>query len=170
MFDVPAILATCTDATNNDPAACVASTTVEGFSVDQTNGSAMNLPTYGFVGFDLGAVPQGAQIVSATFILHTTNTASADADQTGEVWRTEPFTLASLGVGQPTAIGNAPIAPDMGAVVADQDVSWSLPVDAIDPSAGLYLAILPVSTQGVDYWSTAGDVPPRLVLEALIPL
>ncbi len=169
-IEVSASIAACTDPLSNDPLACETSTATTGFSVDLVNDALMQEPTTAFLAFETGAVPPGAQLLSAVLVLSTTDQSSAESmNQTGEVWRTEPFTLESLSGGQPELSGLGAIAADQGGVAVSQLVEWDLPLSDDDLLSTLHLAIVPTSALGVDYWNAAGGVPPALLLEVLVP-
>lgn len=135
-------------------------------SVDGSNTGAMTAATTAYVAFDLTDVPSGSELLSAELRLTTTDDPNAESlTQTGEVWQTVAFTEASLSMGQPIIIGDMALAADQGGVGVSELVVWTLPLTVIDLSATLYLAVVPTTVEGVDYWNAMGTAPPQLVLE-----
>lgn len=163
---VMASVAACTDGLANDPAACELSTLTQGMSVDASNNGTKLEATTAFVAFELSEVPPGSELLSAQLRLTTTDEPNAESmTQTGEIWQTTAFTLESLSTAQPALVGDAALAADLGGAAASELVVWTLPVAEIDLGATLYLAIVPTTIEGVDYWNNMGAAPPELALE-----
>lgn len=135
-------------------------------SVDASNNAAALEATTAFVAFELAELPAGPELLSAQLRLTTTDELNAESmTQTGEIWQTTAFSEASLLMGQPTMVGDAALAADLGGAAASELVVWELPVAEIDLSATLYLAVVPTTAEGIDYWNASGSAPPELVLE-----
>jgi hypothetical protein len=163
---VAASVAACTDPIANDPAACELSTGTQGMSVDAINDGAMGSSTTAYVAFNLSVLPADAELLSAELRLTATDEPHAESmTQTGEVWRTAAFGLESLAVGQPPLVGDMAISADQGGVASSELVVWVLPITQLDLGETLYLAVLPTTSEGVDYWNAMGIAPPLLVLE-----
>lgn len=163
---VLASVAACTDGLANDPAACELSTLTQGMSVDASNNGTMLEATTAFVAFELSEVPLGSELLSAELRLTTTDEVNAESmTQTGEIWQTAAFTLESLSTAQPMLVGDAALAADQGGAASSELVVWTLPVGEIDLGGSLYLAVVPTTVEGVDYWNAMGAAPPELALE-----
>ncbi len=165
LVEIVSTLAACTDPVANDPAACELSTETQGMSVDTENSGAMGAPTTAFVAFEVTDELAAATILSADVRLTATDDPNSESmTQSGELWLTEAFTLASLATGQPALLGDGPIAPDQGTVVTSETVTWDLEPSDLDLSATVFIAVVPTTPEGVDYWNSEGDQPPRLRL------
>ncbi len=163
---VSASVAACTDPVANDPAACELSTLTQGLSVDASNEALMLSATTAFVAFELPQGPAGSELLGVELRLTTTDEGSAASmTQTGEVWKTAAFTEQSLSMAQPMLVGDMPLATDQGDAAASEMVVWTLPIAEIDLGVALYLAVVPTTGDGVDYWNTMGAEPPELALE-----
>lgn len=161
-----ASVAECTDPVANDPAACELSTLTQGMSVDASNNGTELSATTAFVAFELTQGPAGSELLSAELRLTATDEPNAESmTQTGEIWQTTEFTEASLSMGQPMLVGDMPLAADQGGVAASELVVWTLPIAEIDLSGSLFLAVVPTTVEGVDYWNAMGAAPPELALE-----
>ncbi len=87
-------------------------------------------------------------------ILHTTADGdSQSSSQTGEIWLVDTFTLGSLAQAIPSRVGTAPKAQDMGMAGNDKQVAWELPASTFDDGQPVYIGVLPVSEDGVNYWN-----------------
>lgn len=159
-----AALAECISPTVFDPDACEAATGVGEMSVD-TSDSATLLPIHAFVRFDIDDTIANKTVDSVTLQLQATNNMKASSNQSGEIWRVQSFTKASLQMSEPAKVGNVPIGPDQGAVTQNQVLTWSLPTSIVGPNQGVFLGIFPLSSDGVNYYNTDGVVPPRLTIQ-----
>ncbi len=163
---VPASVAACTDPVANDPAACELSTLTQGMSVDASNNGTKLEATTAFVAFELPEGPAGSELLSVELHLTTTDEVNAESmTQTGEIWQTTAFTEVSLSMGQPMLVGDMALAADQGGAASSELVVWTLPVGEIDLGGSLYLAVVPTTVEGVDYWNAMGAAPPELALE-----
>lgn len=125
----------------------------------------MNAASTSFVAFAIDDGLAGATVLDAEVRLTATDEVNAESTtQSGELWLTEPFTLATLSVGQPTLLGGGPIAPDQGAVVTSEEVTWPLDPSDVDLDSTIYIAVVPTTIEGVDYWNSEGTHPPVLRL------
>lgn len=168
VLEITSTLAACTDPTSNSPATCEQSTQTQGMSIDTANSALMNAPTTGFIAFEIDGGLAGATVLSAELRLTATDDINAASTaQSGEVWRCQPFTLASLSAGQPPLLGEDPVAMDQGAVATSEEVTWDIDPADIDLTSTFHIAVVPTSPLGVDYWNSEGMHPPvlRLVVE-----
>jgi hypothetical protein len=120
-----------------------------------------------YIRFDLDNTLAGKTITNVTLRVMATTDGKAPGPDTGSVFRTGSFTQFSLEGMAPSITGNA-IAGSQGAVVANTPVSWQLPATLMTGAASgsVYLAIVPNSDDGVNYYNTDGATPPRLIIEA----
>jgi hypothetical protein len=120
-----------------------------------------------YIRFDLDDTLAGKAITKVTLRVMATTDSRAPGPSTGSVFRTGSFTQFSLEGTAPSIMGNA-IAGSQGAVVANAPVSWPLPTSLMTGAASgsVYLAIVPNSDDGVNYYNTDGTTPPRLIVEA----
>lgn len=161
--EVPASIAECTDPVQLDPAACAASDGSTSLSVDAQDSAFGGQPTSAWLRFDLPAEIRGLDVTSVRLRLVVTDEATADSDSTGEIWSVEPFDLSSLTRLQPQLI--EVLAPDAGPVTHGAVVDWPLPSSTAEASV-LYLGVIAVSDDGVNYWNNEGASPPALVIDA----
>lgn len=159
----PAALAECNDPINLDPDVCElgGNPAMGAMVVDSLDAGAG--PIHGFLRFDLDDAVDPDLVVSVTLRLVATDPTVSQSS--GEVYRVEPFGLMDLFSVQPATVGPM-LAPDQGPVAGGDVVEWVLPPDVLslgEPS--LYLGILPLSTDGVDYWNLDGAEPPELIIE-----
>lgn len=159
----PAALAECNDPVDLDPDVCeLGGNPPMGTLVVDLDTAGVG-PIHGYLRFDLDDAVVPDTVVSVTLRLVASDVSMSPSS--GEVYRVEPFGLMDLYAVQPSPIG-AVLAPDQGAVAPNDVVEWSLPPDVLslgEPS--LHLGILPLSTDGIDYWNLDGLVPPELVIE-----
>jgi hypothetical protein len=120
------------------------------------------LPSYSYVRFDLDGTLAGREVLSVTLRLMTTDDIEAPGISTGELWEVAPFTRPDLYVAAPQQLGNAPLAADEGPAQANAIVEYVVPVQYAQPNAGVFLSLVPTSTDGVNYWNTEGVTPPVL--------
>jgi len=159
--DVVATIAVCTEPMLFDPEHCALEAGMNQFTVDISDdeGNVSNA----WIRFDLGNELANAEILAIELTL-TTGPESDDASgQTGELWRTAAFDLQTLEMTDPETVEM--IAEDLGPVASSTEVSWPLPLDVVD-GASIHLALLPTDTDGIDYWGTGGNAPPRLTVLA----
>lgn len=147
--------------TNPDPDACAAENEGTRISVDLEVDLATGA-RHSFVRFDLDDALSGHVVTAVVLRLTVPIVMGAESNQTGQVWEVAPFTRADLFNGVPAQVGGAPLAGDMGAVVQGQVVDFSLPTTAVASGASVFLGLIPVSTNGVDYFNLAGTSPPEL--------
>lgn len=89
----------------------------------------------------------------------------AASTQTGEIWRVQPFTEMSLHMSEPAKVGMTPIGADKGAVTQNQILNWSLPTSLVAANQGVFLGVLPINSDGVNYYNTVGAKPPVLTIQ-----
>lgn len=159
----PAALAECNDPITLDPDACeLGGNPAMGAMVVDSLDAGIG-PMHGLLRFDLDDAIDPDLVVSVTLRLVATDPTVSQFS--GEVYRVEPFGLMDLFSVQPATVGPM-LAPDQGPVAGGDVVEWVLPPDVLllgEPS--LYLGILPLSTDGVDYWNLDGAQPPELIVE-----
>ena len=163
-----ATVAACTALGNPDPSLCHGDNGEEVLVVDAegTLKKCRGCAVHAYVAFVLddmaGIVPN-----KVTLRLHVADLDFAlSPDQTGEVWRVQPFTLASLSAQTPLALEKLAESKSAGAQ-QNTPVEWSLPTQVAQPNTTLHLGILPIEsvTDGVDYWNANGPHPPLLLIE-----
>ena len=157
-------VAECISPTTFDPDACEASTGVGEMSVD-TSDSVTLLPIHSFIRFDIDDTIANKTIDAVTLRLQVTGSMKASSTQSGEIWRVQSFTESSLKISEPAKVGMTPIGMDKGAVTQNQVLTWSLPTDIVAPNQGVFLGVFPLSSDGVNYYNTAGAEPPRLTIQ-----
>ncbi len=160
-----AVVSGCNDAVNLDPLMCEAiASPREGAMI--VDGAAAGFGPYNsYVGFDLDASVAADQVVAVTLRLYVTDSADAESSSSGEVYAVEPFTHGDLFMVQPQTVGPL-LAPDQGGVTTGQAVDWPLPVSVVvDGGPSVYLGVLAIENDGIDYWSDAGAQPPQLLVE-----
>lgn len=158
-----AALAECNDPITLDPDACelVSDPPMGAMTVDLADGGVG--PMNAYLRFDLDDAFVPDLVVSVRLRLVATDLTSATTS--GEVYSVEPFVLMDLFSLQPAAIGAA-LAPDQGPVAASDVVEWTLPPDLFAlGELSVYLGVLPISSDGVDYWNLDGVEPPQLIVE-----
>ncbi len=167
-LQVVASLAACNEPLMPDPLTCTMSVAEPLGQAITVDGDDMGLGPYNsYLRFDFGAELVPGAVTSITLEMTVTDSMSAGASSSGEVYEVEPFTLADLSMFQPMPLG-AVLGPDQGAVVQGQVVQWPLPPDLLDDGrTSLYLGVLAIATSGVDYWSNDGLEPPVLIIEQM---
>jgi hypothetical protein len=150
---------------NLDPDACQESAGGPGHTqVDEMDDSfADDVAT--FLRFDLDDALVGADIVAVRLQLTVASVSTAAGTETGDVWRSAPFDQPDLSSTFPEL--EMFLAPSQGPVDPDQVFEWEIPVEEVQPSASTFLAIVPISTDGVTYWDETGREPPMLFVDAL---
>ena len=159
-----AAIALCTDPVMLDPDACEGATGPNHMRVDTQFTELGNEPATAWLRFDVDDTVVVTGSTTVTLQLVVGDTPDGDSNASGEVWEVEPFTAADLSNTQPATVG-AVLGDDLGAVTFGETVQWSLPSTLIAPGESVYLGVLPVSNNGVDYWNANGDEPPRLIIE-----
>lgn len=130
------------------------------------NDSMTNDAWNAYLRFDLDDALAGKTITKVVLRLVATNDAKAPGPDTGSVFRVSAFSLASLMQAAPTPQGAA-LAGSQGTVSQGKVVSWTLPTSVATPGGEVYLGLLPNNDDGVNYFNTDGQVPPRLIIDAL---
>lgn len=155
-------IAVCTQDTVFDPEACGVQAGVDQFTVDLSDTDA--LIATGWVRFVLDDMLAGAEITSAEVVFVVGSDTSDGSGSTGELWTTEPFDLADLSSADPATLEL--VGDDLGVARLGAEVIWSVPIDLVSAGEPLYLAIVPLATDGVDLWNASSATPPRLVITA----
>jgi hypothetical protein len=164
--EYPAAIADCINPGAPDPDDCALEVGMNRMTVD-TEWNSMTDPTprHVYLRFDLDGTIAGKTVDAVAVRLHVPNTSGADSPQTGDMWEVDPFDRPSLFVGAPMTVGAAPVSPNLGAVGLDQDVFFPLPTDSVTANGSVFLGILPLSANGVDYFNALGAEPPALVVD-----
>ncbi len=165
VVEVVAVIAECVGLPDDEegfvnPDACEASTSQGNNNagqgemlVDLTDADLDGREVRSFLKFpwDPAYLAQGA---SVELVLHTTAGGDGDSsDQTGEVWLVESFDLESLNQSTPSTQGSEPKATDLGMAANNAQVRWQLPVSLFTEGQPVYLGVLAVSGDGVNYWN-----------------
>jgi hypothetical protein len=154
-----AAVADCIEPAAPDPDLCETNAGAGLLDVDQ-----MALK-HSYLRFDLDNQPTGKTVLEVRLVVVVADTADAESDQSGEVWEVAPFDRLDLFAAAPAAQGMAPIAVSQGAVTMNQQVDFLLPLDLVQAGGVVFLGVLPVSTDGVNYFNNDGAIPPRLVVK-----
>ena len=147
-----------------DPDVCEAVTALNNMKVDAAD-AVTGEPSYSYVRFDLDETLAGREVLSVTLRLMTTDDIEAPGISTGELWEVASFTRPDLYVAAPQQLGSAPLAADEGPAAANAIVEYAVPVQYAQPNAGVFLSLVPTSTDGVNYWNTEGVTPPVLSVD-----
>jgi hypothetical protein len=163
-FDVEYVadIAVCTQDTVFDPDACAVQAGVDQFTVDLSDTDA--LIATGWVRFVLDDTLAGAEVTSAEVVFIVGPDASDGSGSTGELWTTEPFDLTDLSSAAPATLEL--VGDDLGVARLGAEVIWPVPLDLVIAGEPLYLAIVPLATDGIDLWDASSANPPRLVITA----
>lgn len=159
-----ASIAECTDPGAPDPAFCRTANGVTELPVD-TDDDNLNVPFHSYLRFDFDQVIAGREITAVVLRLVVSDGAQSNGPSSGEIWRVTTFTASSLQTQTPTQVGTV-LGAEQGPVVQLQEVTWSLPVSVIDTDF-LCLGMIPLSADGVNYWSLQGVDPPRIRIDLL---
>lgn len=163
-IDIVASLAACANPANPDTAACQAEAGQGLITVDEEISPGSG-PRYGYLRFDLDAPAlAGKTVVALEVVLVVPSLSGSESDQSGEMWEVESFDATSLEIAAPATVGAAPLVADQGAVATNAVVTFTLPADLVAPGESLFVALLPVSTNGVDYFDTNGTIAPKLTV------
>jgi hypothetical protein len=164
VFPYPASIAKCINpaAVPPSPTACAAASPANQLHVDGDD--AMH-PWDTFLRFDLDAAFEGRTVTSVRLQLTTTDVAASASDNSGIVYKSVEFTSADLSTAEPMKAQTTALAPSQGVVMPLQTVEWALPASLASPGGSVYLELENPSTDGVDYWDTAGTTPPQLLVD-----
>lgn len=165
VVEVPATVAACMDPTDPTPvpAECTIETGPGAFTVDAEADPPRNL-WHAFLRFELDGTLAGRTVESVSLRLVVAGFRNSNSSQTGEVWEVESFDLASLSIDDPALVGGAPLEGNLGAVDQGETVVFALDGLTVTPDAPVFLGILPVSGDGVDYLDQESVTPPTLVI------
>ena len=158
-----ATVAECMSPTTFDPDACEVSTGMGEMSVDSSDSMTL-LPVRSFIRFDIDDIIANKTIDAVTLRLGVTGNAKASSNQSGEIWQVSSFTEPSLHMSEPAKVGMSPIGANQGAVLQNQTLIWSLPTNLVAPNQSVFLGVFPLTSDGVNYYNTAGAQPPRLTI------
>jgi hypothetical protein len=161
-----AAVADCINPGAPDPDACALEVGQNRMTVD-TAFDSVNDPTprHVYLRFDLDDTLAGKVVDAVNVRLHVPNTSGSNSDNSGNMWLVAAFDRADLFVAAPITMGSMPVSPNLGTVTLDSDVLFPLPVDSVVAGGSVYLGILPINTNGVDYFNNMGSEPPALVVD-----
>ena len=159
-----ATIAVCTDPEMLDPALCEQEAGANHMRVDTGFSLLDDEPTTVWLRFDLDDAFMVTDSTTVTLRLVVGSTPDGDSRSTGELWEVEPFDLADLSSTQPGRVGDR-LGDDLGTANTGETIQWPLPTALVTPGGSVYLAVTPVSDDGVDYWNADGDEPPVLTIE-----
>jgi len=164
--EYPAAVADCVNPGAPDPDACAVEVGQSRMTVDAEFDSINDpTPRHVYLRFDLDGTLTGKVIDAVSDRLHVPTMSGSNSDNSGNMWEVAPFDRSDLFVAAPINMGSTPISPNLGAVALDSDVLFPLPVDSVAADASVYLGILPINTNGVDYFNNGGAAPPMLVVD-----
>lgn len=161
-----AVVADCIKPSAPDPDVCETEAGSGVMTVDtQFNPMLDPTPRNAYIRFDLDGALAGKTVDAATLTLRVTSISGGESNQTGELWEVEPFVRADLFVMTPATIGATPIGANQGAVALGAQVDFSIPTSLVSPNDSVTVGLLPLTTNGVDYYNTNGVEPPILVID-----
>ncbi len=159
-----AAVAACINTTMPNPSTCATENGGNRMSVD-LQGTPGNTPRHSYVRFNLDGTLSGKTVDQVTLRVVVSTVMGAESDQTGEVWQVAEFDQGSLNGTVPGQLGSSPLAPNQGMVALGEEVTFTLPSSTVTPNGSVYLGIVPVTTNGVDYWNLIGTDPPTLIVD-----
>jgi hypothetical protein len=161
-----AAVADCVGPTMPNPDTCETEVGAGTMTVDTEYDPPIDLTArQSYLRFDLDGTLAGKTIDGATLRVRVTAIMGAESNQTGELWQVQPFTRSDLFVATPAPVGASPIAADQGPVALSELVSFAVPTSLISPNGSVFLGLLPLTTNGVDYYNANGAEPPVLVVD-----
>jgi hypothetical protein len=161
-LELDTILAACRSDSGHDPVQCTEMAGPELIMIDQAASQLAGAKVTSYVAFVAPEVLQGVH--SATLRMWTYDDENG-SDAAGEVWRTAPFTGATLRDASPDLIDVEPIGHDPGNAPPGTMLSYVLDVSAFEGESTFHFAIVPMSDDGLRFF--AEGVPgklPRLVV------
>jgi hypothetical protein len=159
-----ATVAACINQGNVDPDACEQRTGPGQMNVDEDDGMT-NLPNFAFLRFDLDAKLTGKTVDLVRLRLVVASGDKASSPRGGEVWQVAPFTASDLTMAIPAKVGLAPVGAGKDAVTQGEPVDWVLPPALAQPNTSLFLGVFPQTDDGVSYWNSKGEEPPKLLVD-----
>lgn len=146
-----------------DPDLCAADPPIDSMTVDASVSTNL-LPGHSYLRFDLDGQLAGKTVTEARLRLTVSSDMNASSISTGELHEVAAFTRPDLFVAAPMAV--ASLGADQGAVMPNDVVEWVLPTALVAPNGSVFLGVLPVDTNGVDYDNNDGAAPPVLLVTA----
>lgn len=157
-----AAVAECIDPSNPNPDTCATEVGAGLITVDlDQNGLGER---HAFLRFDLDDVFVGKTVDEVLLRLRVPTLMGSDSDQTGDVWQVTEFTRADLFGSEPSNVGSSPVAANLGATPQGALVEFTLPSALVAVDESVFLALRPLSANGVDYIDSEGVEPPALVV------
>lgn len=144
-----------------DPDVCATAPPIDTMTVDSSVSSTM-LPGHSYLRFDLDGQLSGKTVTEVRLRLTVSDDMNAASVSTGEVHEVAPFSRMDLFVAAPMSLGL--LGGDQGAVMPNDVVEWPLPNALVAPNGSVFLGLLPLNADGVDYWNAKGLTPPVLLV------
>lgn len=120
------------------------------------------MPLVTYLRFDFDQQLGSTTVAAVTLEMTVADTAQAASDRSGSVWQANPFTQASIASGVPGKTAMPVLATDLGAVMKDAKVDWSLAASLVSAANPLCLELESTSTNNAIYDRNA---PPTLFLD-----
>lgn len=162
-IEYDAAVADCIFIGMEDPDACEANSGAGYMTVD-ADVSQVSLPGHAFVRFDLDGQLAGLTVIEVRLRMTVGDVADADSSSTGELFEVAPFTRMDLFTAAPATMGM--LGGDQGAVTLNDVVDWLLPTTIVAADGSVFVGLLPVVSNGVDYFNANGAQPPKLIITA----
>jgi hypothetical protein len=156
------VVADCIYVQAPNPDTCLADQLDVTMSVDLSNPNMQEARAY--LRFDLDGQLSGLTVTDVQLQLTVSDQVNAASPSSGTLYTVAPFTRMDLFNAAP-ATGML-LGGDLGAVVPNMLVEWTLPTAMVAPNTSLYFGVVPVNADGIDYWNLMGMVPPKLVVTA----
>jgi hypothetical protein len=160
-IEYDAAVADCIFIGNEDPDLCASVTAADHMTVDG-DVSAVMLPAHSYLRFDLDGQLTGKTVTEVRLRLTAGSDPDSESSSTGELWEVEPFTRMDLFTAAPATV--SPLGGDQGAVMPLDVIEWVLSPNLVSANASVFFGLIPVITNGVDYWNADGLQPPKLVI------
>jgi hypothetical protein len=161
----PATVAECIDPVVPSTMLCRSINGAQQLVLDKQDSMTLN-PWQSYVRFDLDGALANKTVLKVELRVVATDAGKAAGTSSGEVWKVQPFTLASLDTTTPAKIGTVPLAGSQGAVAKLQVVTWPIPSTIVAPNSGVFFGLITTASDGVNYWNIAGVDPPVLLIDA----
>lgn len=162
-----AAVADCVNPLNPNPDTCKTVNGTAQIAIDSIDSTTAN-PWVGYIRFNLDGVIAGRIVTSVKLRAVATSDSKATSNNTGQVWRVNPFARSDLFAAPvPARMGAAPLAGSQGSVTQLQVINWTLPVGLVTANGSVYLEVSTTASDGTTYWNLTGPNPPRLVIDLL---
>lgn len=158
-----ATVADCLEPDDPDPDECLDVNGDDAMAID-ANDTSTSDPWVAYVRFDIDNIPSGKTVTSVTLRLTATPDPKSATNDSGVVWRVQPFTHQMLFSAEPAHIGAQPISPSQGAVAPSDEIEWPLPTTLVTANAGVYLSLTTPDDDGTEYGNLSTTFPPKLIV------